>query len=346
MNDDCTQSLESLKGCSNYAVSQDGSWAFPTVSENADLVLYVPGNCSGDHITDGPENVHYFAIVSKKMKQPVFTLWASPKKNLDGLKTGRPKVKFNTCCITGVTQNDYSGTGFSKGHQVASADMATFDQAKSTFTTCNMCPQNEVMNGRNWASLENGARSCVSQTPLAIYTGPVFEDGGKYCMKSQVCSGNDCNKFLSPKGDMLDWYTDPNYYDICENGGITVPTAFFKVICTPTAVYPIIMGHEVPGQGSTNAKILASGAKAWSIITNALQTQGISLPTSISSKVVEFNSSTWLGGQCPITADSSMSSLSPTTSSSTSGDKTGFIPVGVALLLLIIAVILLKKAAL
>ena len=336
MSDSCTKDVASLKGCTNYAVSQDGNWAFPTVN-NTDLVLYVPGSCRGDHIKGGPENVHYFALVSKKMKQPVFTLWASAQKEGfvntgTSVELGRPKVSFNKCCITGVTQKDYSGTGFSKGHQVASADMDTFGQAKSTFTTCNMCPQNEVMNGKNWASLENGARQCVSKTSVAILTGPVFGDGGKYCMKKGVCSGNDCEVFLHPKRDMSDWYTDPQYYNVCENGGIPIPTAFFKVICTQNEVYPIVMGHEVPGQGSTNAKILASGEKAWGIITNALQSQGVSLPDDFSNKVVEFNASTWSGGQCPI------------------GDSTGgmmsnmkdFIPLGVALLLFILGVILFK----
>ena len=333
----CTDSIDKLKKCSQYAVVQNGSWAFPRVMDE-NLVLYVPGKCQGDHISGGPENVHYFTLVSKKRNQPVFTLWANNKpveQYTDFLEQyGGKRPSFTTCCITGITAKDYSGTGFSRGHQVAMADMGLMDQANSTFTTCNMSPQNEPMNGNRWAKLELASRDCAGEKNIVVYTGPIFNDGGKYCMKHGVCSGNQCSEYLSPK---TDWFNNAKYYDACDGSRnqVTVPTAFYKVVCFKDAVYPIIMEHEVPGDTTgTNANILATGSKAWAMIQNELK-EYITFPDVITQNVKGSSEQTWLSGKCP-SSSSNLMMMEQTKSKSGSKKTTTIVLIVVGSLLLLL----------
>jgi DNA/RNA endonuclease G (NUC1) len=344
----CTNSLEELKNCSNYAVVQNGSWAFPEVLDKS-LVLYTPGQCPGDHISPEPENVHYFTLVSKKRNQPVFTLWANGDETTEQYaefleQYGSKRPSFNTCCIAGITAKDYSGTGFSRGHQVAMADMGLMNQANSTFTTCNMSPQNEPLNGNQWAKLELASRKCAEDASVVVYTGPMFKDGGKYCMKgtNTVCQGNNCEALLHPPKGSPDWFNQTQYYDLCDESTnqVPVPTAFYKVVCFKDSVYPIIMAQEVPGDMTgTNTKILATGSTAWSMIQNELQNY-IRFPDVITQNVKESDSETWLSGNCPSSDNSSLMEQRLTQTKSSRTSRIIVIVVGSLLLLLLLALLI------
>ena len=84
---------------------------------------------------------------------------------------------------TPLTETDYSGSGFSRGHQVGYADLANrYGQpaGNSTMYMTNMCPQTQVLNGGVWVQLADvingtGAASFSSlYKRVWVYTGPVF----------------------------------------------------------------------------------------------------------------------------------------------------------------------------
>ena len=308
--------FKKFKSNNNYEVVKKGSWAFPDVigNDNDDLKLFIP-----------KEPVNYFTIVSKKRNQPIFTFWASDKiSQLENttntysagfLKSNRPS--FAPCEeLNNITSNDYKATGFSKGHQVAMADMKLLEgddnpsAGYDTFRLCNISPQNERMNGDPWASLEEATRDCATKGDMAVFTGPLFLDGGKYCMKTGMCdlvdskSPNNCNNYLNKDkvvGNKT-WYGNENNYDKCENGTnnkqITVPSAFYKVVFFKETleVYPVIMSQEIPGQGyptSPNGTILAAGSGAWDIIRNSLK-DVLNFSQIQESKIKCSNSDSWL----------------------------------------------------
>jgi len=87
-----------------------------------------------------------------------------------------------------ITHNDYSNTGYSRGHMTPNAIVAYAfgcDANKTTFMTSNIVPQLQDHNGGVWEALEsvvggvNGSggfkQGLVNRVPEAwIYTGPVF----------------------------------------------------------------------------------------------------------------------------------------------------------------------------
>jgi len=161
---------------------------------------------------------------------------------------------------------------------------------------------------------------------------------------NQVCHANSCESLLNPPKGSADWFNNPNYYDICSGvkEQITVPTAFYKVVCFESGeVYPVIMGHEVPGADykGTNSEILATGNKAWAIIQHELHDY-VSFPTAITQNIKDSNGQTWLRGKCP--ADHSEAVYDLAGSSSSGGlSKSAIIGIVVGSLCIVFLLILL-----
>ena len=78
-----------------------------------------------------------------------------------------------------VNTNDYSGTGFSRGHMCPSEDRTkTQPDNDSLFFMTNMIPQTQAVNGGPWEVLEGYCRTLGSSgNKLFIYSGPYFEGG-------------------------------------------------------------------------------------------------------------------------------------------------------------------------
>ena len=81
--------------------------------------------------------------------------------------------------LRGVTQamrEDYSGSGWTKGHMMPAADAAfsTSDTMAETFYFTNICPQNEVLNAGDWQYLEKRVRSWAKRYgSVWVVTGPI-----------------------------------------------------------------------------------------------------------------------------------------------------------------------------
>jgi endonuclease G len=80
--------------------------------------------------------------------------------------------------LRGCTQamrEDYSGSGWTKGHLMPAADAAFSNTAMSeTFYFTNICPQNEVLNAGDWQYLEKRVRSWAGRYgSVWVVTGPI-----------------------------------------------------------------------------------------------------------------------------------------------------------------------------
>ena len=78
--------------------------------------------------------------------------------------------------VTQAMREDYSGSGWTKGHMMPAADTAfsTSDTMAETFYFTNICPQNEVLNAGDWQYLEKRVRSWAKRYgSVWVVTGPI-----------------------------------------------------------------------------------------------------------------------------------------------------------------------------
>lgn len=96
-------------------------------------------------------------------------------------------------------REDYSNTGWDKGHMAPSADMKWSQTAMSeSFYLTNVCPQNPDLNGRDWHTLENRVRDWARQYGRVwVVCGPLVQD---------------------------------NHYGTIGERQVTVPDGFFKAV--------------------------------------------------------------------------------------------------------------------
>ena len=80
--------------------------------------------------------------------------------------------------LKGCTQamrEDYSGSGWTKGHLMPAADAATSSSTmEETFYFTNICPQDETLNAGDWQFLEKKVRSWARRYgSVFVVTGPI-----------------------------------------------------------------------------------------------------------------------------------------------------------------------------
>lgn len=72
--------------------------------------------------------------------------------------------------------DDYSGSGYDKGHMCPGGDCNWDDEGRSeTFLLSNMCPQNPLLNRGDWKEIELACRKWAQQYgSIYIVCGPIF----------------------------------------------------------------------------------------------------------------------------------------------------------------------------
>ena len=75
-------------------------------------------------------------------------------------------------------REDYSNSGWDKGHMAPSADMKWSQTAMTeSFFLTNICPQDPTLNGRDWHTLENRVRDWAKRFERVwVVCGPVVQD--------------------------------------------------------------------------------------------------------------------------------------------------------------------------
>lgn len=94
-----------------------------------------------------------------------------------------PEVKGAT-----ALHEDYSNTGFDRGHLAPAADMKWSEKAmRETFYLSNICPQHPKLNQGIWNTLENKCRQWAKvHGTLWIATGPVITSGMRVMGKNRI----------------------------------------------------------------------------------------------------------------------------------------------------------------
>lgn len=96
-----------------------------------------------------------------------------------GGRLGRDGIEFRMDPdLRGCTQamrEDYSGSGWTKGHLMPAADAATSSSTMAeTFYFTNVCPQDETLNAGDWQFLEKKVRSWAKRYgSVFVVTGPI-----------------------------------------------------------------------------------------------------------------------------------------------------------------------------
>ncbi len=115
-----------------------------------------------------------------KYKLPAWTFYSLTKEHL-ALADLERKGSFMKDPLLNSSQakiNDYSASGFDKGHMVPCEDMSFSETAmKETFYYSNCAPQTTELNRGEWKVLEDLCRHWAREYgEVIVISGPVFED--------------------------------------------------------------------------------------------------------------------------------------------------------------------------
>ena len=250
--------LNELSAMYSVVVSSGSSSA---TSENATLTVMAPNpTYAGDPVTvpnraqtvlpsyhQGtafPNGAFRFGY-DETLKNPLWTAYADFKFITAFSNGTRSFVADDRLASPQVTDSDYSGSGWTRGHQVMMSDLAYRYGTQAGTDTCrlsNICPQSATHNNNFWNNLEqvvggNGGSTWVPGLAdtfkrVWIYTGPVFT--------------SDPARFSSKN--------------------IAIPTAFYKIIVRETApgaprVLAILAPHDYTPANADLWKYVTSVAR-------------------------------------------------------------------------------------
>lgn len=125
--------------------------------------------------------VPHKAYVSSYNEETLIPDWVAYELTADetGGTESRGGIEFRMDpTLRGVTQamrEDYSGSGWTKGHLMPAADAAySTTTMGETFYFTNICPQDETLNAGDWAYLEKRVRQWANRYgQIWVVTGPI-----------------------------------------------------------------------------------------------------------------------------------------------------------------------------
>lgn len=134
----------------------------PAYGEQEDIVRHIGYTASYNHTTLCPD----------------WVAWELTSDELRGNAGGKysfswdPAVQFPK-----ASREDYSRSGYDKGHMAPRADMRWSEQAlEESFYFTNICPQDHAMNAGAWRKIEELTRSLARQHGVVwVVCGPVYD---------------------------------------------------------------------------------------------------------------------------------------------------------------------------
>lgn len=138
---------------------------------------FLPESTTGAIIT----HKYYTLSYSEEHEQAEWVAYKLTKENLKKPRVPREK-RFNPdkqVTTTSAYHNDYSHSGYTRGHLAPAGDMAwDKDAMRETFYMSNMSPQIKEFNGGIWRELEEDVRDwAYDNDELYIVSGPVLLPG-------------------------------------------------------------------------------------------------------------------------------------------------------------------------
>lgn len=151
-------------------------------------------------------------------KTPQWVAWALTKKETQG-EEGRTDKFVPDPDVRGAKaySNDYTNSGYDRGHMAPAADMKWNPQAmEESFYMSNICPQNPNLNRGDWNDLEEQSRQWAKEYgTIYIVCGPIY---------------------------------DSKHPKRIGNHKVAVPDAFYKVILINKKKDPQALGFIFPNQ--------------------------------------------------------------------------------------------------
>ena len=109
---------------------------------------------------------YYNAVWSVPLQIPTEVRWTVHRSDI-GNADRSPSWKFKNDLPKSVmwaTHNDYSGTGFDRGHMCPAQDRSqSSSMMKQTFFISNVCPQLHSVNAGSWKTTENYERAIAKR---------------------------------------------------------------------------------------------------------------------------------------------------------------------------------------
>lgn len=138
---------------------------------------YYPESTTGEVI----EHKHYTLSYSEEHEQPEWVAYKLTAENLRKKRVERAKKFTPDKAVkeTSAYHNDYSHSGYTRGHMAPAGDMAFSKEAmRESFYMSNMSPQLKECNGGIWRELEETVRDwAYDNDELYIVSGPVLTVG-------------------------------------------------------------------------------------------------------------------------------------------------------------------------
>ncbi|NJR37904.1 MAG: DNA/RNA non-specific endonuclease [Leptolyngbyaceae cyanobacterium CSU_1_4] len=169
----------------------------PRISQSADnpnALLGLPSSATSFNANDYLISRPQYVLSYNRSK--AIPNWASWQLNQTWLGS-RPRIPFEPdqtlpSSWEKVSPNDYTGSGFDRGHVVPAADRnKTADDSRAVFLMTNIFPQAPDNNQGPWAQLESYCRDLVAQgKELYIVAGGAGEGGtGEKGTKGTIAQG-------------------------------------------------------------------------------------------------------------------------------------------------------------
>ena len=148
-----------------YAQQQPSSGTeLPSYSTDEDIVRHLGYTASYNHLTLCPE----------------WVAWELTAEEADGSLDGQysfsrdPDVKFPK-----ASREDYSNSGWDKGHMAPRADMKwSLKAMEESYYLTNICPQDHEMNSQAWRKIEELTRRMARRHgSVLVVCGPIYDGG-------------------------------------------------------------------------------------------------------------------------------------------------------------------------
>jgi endonuclease G len=114
---------------------------------------------------------------SSSLRVPLWTAHQLTRENLAAAYSRPRRFRRDTALAhPGAHDSDYRHSGYSRGHVVPVADVASSEQAvRDSFLLSNVLPQNSSLNSGKWRLLEKAIRRLAADTDfVVVFTGPIF----------------------------------------------------------------------------------------------------------------------------------------------------------------------------